>query len=189
MLCVPSELYEFCFSQYWYPWCRHRRSPASSFPSLSRRPSCRCTRSRFAPGMDISGPPDIGPTVQPDTSGCREPGCLLRGPVFFWTPGYWGFGGGLYLWHAGYWGPHVGFYGGVNYGYGYGGVGFYGGRWEGGHFAYNTAVLHVNTTDRSQHLCRQNRDPEHNGRQPTSFNGPNGINARPSGQEMAAMRE
>src|SRR5665213_4011422 len=33
-----------------------------------------------------------------------------------WTPGYWGFGGGIYAWHAGYWGPHVGFYGGVNYG-------------------------------------------------------------------------
>ena len=93
------------------------------------------------------------------------------------------------LWHAGYWGPHVGFYGGVNYGYGYGGVGFYGGRWEGGHFAYNTAVLHVNTTivhntyvDRTviRNTTVVNR---------TSFNGPNGINARPSGQEQAAMRE
>ena len=26
--------------------------------------------------------------------------------------------------NAGYWGPHVGFYGGINYGYGYGGVGY-----------------------------------------------------------------
>ena len=43
----------------------------------------------------------------------------------FWTPGYWGFAGGLYGWHAGYWGPHVGFYGGINYGFGYGGVGFW----------------------------------------------------------------
>ena len=63
-----------------------------------------------------------------------------------WTPGYWGFGGGIYAWHAGYWGPHVGFYGGINYGYGYGGVGFWGGRWAGGRFAYNTAVTNVNTT-------------------------------------------
>ena len=47
----------------------------------------------------------------------RELACL-------WTPGYWGFAGGLYAWHAGYWGPHVGFYGGVNYGFGYSGVGF-----------------------------------------------------------------
>jgi len=113
---------------------------------------------------------------------------LAPQPGFLWTPGYWGFGGGLYAWHAGYWGPHVGFYGGVNYGYGYGGVGFYGGRWEGGHFAYNTAVLHVNTTivhntyvDRTviRNTTVVNR---------TSFNGPNGINARPSGQEQAAMR-
>ena len=59
-----------------------------------------------------------------------------------WTPGYWGYGGGLYVWHPGYWGPHVGFYGGVNYGFGYGGVGFFGGEWRGGGFAYNRAYYH-----------------------------------------------
>ena len=32
---------------------------------------------------------------------------------------------------AGYWGPHVGYYGGVNYGFGYMGVGFAGGAWRG----------------------------------------------------------
>lgn len=48
-------------------------------------------------------------------------------PGLLWTPGYWGFGGGAYIWHAGYWGPHVGFYGGVNYGFGYVGFGFQGG--------------------------------------------------------------
>jgi WXXGXW repeat (2 copies) len=109
-------------------------------------------------------------------------------PGLLWTPGYWGFAGGLYGWHAGYWGPHVGFYGGVNYGYGYGGVGFVGGRWVGGHFAYNTAVLHVNTTlvhntyiDRTViHTTVINR---------TSFNGPGGINARATREEMAAQRE
>src|SRR6201984_1269289 len=67
-------------------------------------------------------------------------------PGLLWTPGYWGFGGGAYLWHAGYWGPHVGFYGGINYGFGYGGVGFGGGMWSGGFFRYNTAVMNVNTT-------------------------------------------
>src|ERR1700684_3143485 len=46
-----------------------------------------------------------------------------------WTPGYWGFGGGIYAWHAGYWGPHIGFYGGVNYGFGYAGVGLGGRVW------------------------------------------------------------
>jgi hypothetical protein len=60
-----------------------------------------------------------------------------------WTPGYWGWGGGLYMWHPGYWGPHVGYYGGVNYGFGYMGIGFAGGMWRGGAFAYNAAVMHV----------------------------------------------
>jgi hypothetical protein len=63
-----------------------------------------------------------------------------------WTPGYWGFVGGVYMFHAGFWGPHVGFYGGVNYGFGYGGVGFAGGRWAGNSFAYNQSVTNVNVT-------------------------------------------
>ena len=57
-----------------------------------------------------------------------------------WTPGYWGWRDGIYVWNAGYWGPHVGFYGGINYGFGYGGVGYEGGRWENGVFAYNRTV-------------------------------------------------
>ena len=64
-----------------------------------------------------------------------------------WTPGYWGFVGGVYLFHAGYWGPHVGFYGGINYGYGYGGEGYAGGRWSGNAFAYNRTVNNVNVTN------------------------------------------
>ena len=76
------------------------------------------------------------------------PGTWVAPPVVgvLWTPGYWGFVGGVYAFHAGYWGPHIGFYGGVNYGFGYGGVGFVGGRWEGGAYHYNTAVTNVNTT-------------------------------------------
>ena len=48
------------------------------------------------------------------------PGVWVQPPSagLLWTPGYWGFEGGVYGWHAGYWGPHVGFYGGVNYGFG-----------------------------------------------------------------------
>ena len=60
-----------------------------------------------------------------------------------WTPGYWAFYGGGYRWHRGYWGPHVGYYGGINYGYGYGGHGYAGGHWDRGHFAYNRAVNNV----------------------------------------------
>ncbi len=68
-------------------------------------------------------------------------------PGFLWTPGYWGFGGGLYAWHAGYWGPHIGFYGGVNYGFGYFGSGYEGGYWNGGHFFYNRTVNNINITN------------------------------------------
>ncbi len=120
------------------------------------------------------------------------PGVWVRPPQvgLLWTPGYWGWGGGVYVFHAGYWGPHVGFYGGVNYGFGYGGNGYYGGRWEGGRFAYNTAVVNVNTTvihntyvDRTviNHNTVYNR---------TSFNGgTGGIQARPSVQEASFARE
>ena len=66
------------------------------------------------------------------------------------------------LWTPGYWGPQVGFYGGVNYGYGYGGVGFGGGRWNGGNFNYNTAVMRVNTARHSQHVYRPHGDQQHN---------------------------
>lgn len=106
-----------------------------------------------------------------------------------WTPGYWGWGGGVYVWHAGYWGPHVGFYGGVHYGFGYTGVGFVGGRWEGGAFRYNTAVVRVNTTViHNTYVDRTviNRTVINNR---ASFNGPGGMSARPSAQERMAMNE
>lgn len=55
------------------------------------------------------------------------PGVWVEPPRigFLWTPGYWGYNNGLYLFNEGYWGPTVGFYGGINYGYGYGGRGYY----------------------------------------------------------------
>ena len=65
-------------------------------------------------------------------------------PGFLWTPGWWGWGGSAFLFHVGYWGPHIGFYGGINYGFGYGGFGYVGGRWVGNAFAYNRAVNNVN---------------------------------------------
>ena len=51
-----------------------------------------------------------------------------------WTPGYWGWDDDAYLWNPGYWGLTVGYYGGINYGFGYFGTGFYGGSaGNGGH--------------------------------------------------------
>src|SRR5271166_2550041 len=54
------------------------------------------------------------------------PGTWVEPPMvgLLWTPGYWGWGNNAYAWNGGYWGPTVGFYGGVNYGYGYGGSGY-----------------------------------------------------------------
>src|SRR6185437_3940503 len=96
------------------------------------------------------------------------------------TPGYWGYEGNAYLWHAGYWGPHVGFYGGVDYGFGYGGVGFVGGRWDHGHFFYNTAVSRVNVTvvHNVYHTEVVHRDVSR-----VSFNGPGGRNFRPTAEQ------
>ena len=36
-----------------------------------------------------------------------------------WTPAWWGWNNGAYVFNQGYWGPRVGFYGGINYGWGY----------------------------------------------------------------------
>jgi len=76
------------------------------------------------------------------------PGAWVPAPYLgaLWTPPYWGWNDGHYGFYDGYWGPTVGFYGGVNYGFGFGGVGFAGGEWRGGVFAYNTAVTQVDVT-------------------------------------------
>jgi len=68
-------------------------------------------------------------------------------PGLLWTPGYWGLVGAVYVFHAGHWGPHVGYYGGINYGHGYTGDGYAGGRWVNNHFQYNTAVTRVNVVN------------------------------------------
>src|SRR5262249_57921079 len=67
------------------------------------------------------------------------PGTWILPPAvgLLWTPGYWGWRDGIYLWNAGYWGPHIGFYGGVNYGFGYGGAGCNGGRCVDGAFLFH----------------------------------------------------
>lgn len=120
------------------------------------------------------------------------PGTWVMAPAvgLLWTPGYWGWGSGAYLWHAGYWGPRVGFYGGVNYGFGYFGTGFAGGRWNGRYFNYNTAVMRVNTTViRNTYVDRtvivNNRTVNR-----VSYNGGRGgIQARPSQDQVAAERQ
>lgn len=122
------------------------------------------------------------------------PGAWVPAPYdgALWTPPWWGFEGGIYMFHPGYWGRHVGYYGGVNYGFGYMGVGFVGGAWRGHEFAYNTAVMRVNPgvvrnvyVDRTivEHNTIINRDHV------AYSGGPHGINHAPGAEERVAMHE
>jgi len=115
------------------------------------------------------------------------PGTWVMAPVgMLWTPGWWGWGGGLYMWHPGYWGPHVGFYGGINYGFGYGGVGFVGGEWRGGAFFYNRAVMNVSVTNVTNVYNRTVIVNENH----VAFNGgAGGIEARPTPEQQQYMHE
>ena len=90
-------------------------------------------------------------------------------------------------------GPHVGFYGGVNYGFGYMGVGFFGGEWRGGVFAYNRAVanfgsVHVTNVYEDRTVIERNTIVNENH---YSFNGGGGIQAsmRVGRAEMQAEHE
>jgi hypothetical protein len=118
------------------------------------------------------------------------PGTWVQPPQVgvLWTPGYWGFVGGVYMFHAGYWGPHVGFYGGVNYGFGYGGVGFVGGRWAGGGFVYNRAVVNVNVA--VIHNTYNETVVNNVTINKVSYNGgPHGVAAVPTPQERTFAQE
>lgn len=116
------------------------------------------------------------------------PGVWVRPPAvgMLWTPGYWGWRGNAYLWNAGYWGPHVGFYGGVNYGYGYTGIGYEGGYWRNGAFAYNRAV---NNIDVRRVTNVYNRTVVVNNNRVSYNGGRGGLNVRPSERERAAFNE
>lgn len=167
------------------------------------------SHAQFSIGISINvGPPALPVYVQPP---CPQPNymwtpgywawdgvgdyywvpgtwVMAPQPGYLWTPGYWGWGdGGAYVFHDGYWGSQVGFYGGVNYGFGYGGGGFAGGEWRGGNFAYNTAAVNVNTT--VIHTTYINNtvinNTTINNTTHTSFNGgPNGVAAKPTAQQL-----
>ena len=102
------------------------------------------------------------------------PGTWVLAPYMgaLWTPGYWGWSNGFYVFNRGYWGPHVGFYGGINYGYGYEGVGYRGGYWDHGRFNYNRNVAYNTGMSR------------------VSYNGGRGgLMARPTPQEQMAVHD
>ena len=137
------------------------------------------------------------------------PGAWVEPPYMdaLWTPGYWGFYGGRYLFYPGHWGMHIGFYGGINYGFGYVGFGYEGGYWNSGHFFYNRVYNHVNTRvvhnvysynagnrgsgnrgsdNRGNNNYNNNRN---NNNSRPSFRGGAGVQAQPRPSEAAAARE
>jgi hypothetical protein len=114
------------------------------------------------------------------------PGTWIMAPEvgFLWTPPWWGWDGGLFVFNEGYWGPQIGFYGGINYGFGYFGTGFVGGRWNNGHFFYNSSVTNVHVTNvYNEHVDIQNNSH-------VSYNGgEGGLEARPTAAEQAASND
>ena len=135
----------------------------------------------WTPGYWAYGPDDYywvpGTWVLPPTVG------------FLWTPPWWGWSNGAYLWHTGYWGPHVGFYGGIDYGYGYSGSGYEGGYWDHGRLFYNREVNNIrdprigNTYSRTvTHRGSENHHVAFNG-------GTGGVTATETTQEQAAAHQ
>ena len=105
-----------------------------------------------------------------------------------WTPGYWAFVAGAYAFRPGYWGPHVGFYGGIDYGFGYNGAGYFGGRWDNGRYFYNGAANNfgaVHVADIYSEKIVNNTTITR-----VSFNGgEGGVAAKPTNQELLAEKE
>src|SRR5215472_131705 len=111
---------------------------------------------------------------------------LAPEPGLLWTPGWWGWDGAFFVFHEGYWGPLVGFYGGIVYGFGYGGFGYEGGYWRNGAFFYNRSVNNVinvtNVYNKTVIVNTTVRNVSYNG-------GEGGTTARPTAAEESAARE
>jgi WXXGXW repeat (2 copies) len=118
------------------------------------------------------------------------PGAWVAPPYqgALWTPGYWASSAGRYAFHPGHWGSHIGFYGGINYGFGYVGLGYEGGYWNNGHFAYNTVYNNVNRNvvhNTYTYNVKRVTEVSH-----TSFNGGrDGVQVHPRPQEVVARQE
>lgn len=118
------------------------------------------------------------------------PGTWIRAPYIgaLWTPGYWGWGNSAYLFYPGYWGLSVGYYGGIDYGYGYNGDGYYGGYWNSGNFYYNSTVNNItNITNITNVYSKPVATTATVTR--ASFNGPGGVTRQATAAELAAAQQ
>jgi hypothetical protein len=164
------------------------------------------SQAAFAIGVSITvAPPELPVYEQPEIPGegyiwtpgywawsddgyYWVPGTWVQAPEpgLLWTPGYLGWDNGYYQWHTGYWGNEIGFYGGVNYGFGYFGHGYDGGYWEGGRFRYNGAYSNVRGNREIVNVYNKtvinNITVNH-----VSYNGGNGgLRERPDQRELGA---
>lgn len=117
------------------------------------------------------------------------PGTWVLAPEvgFLWTPPYWGWTDGAFVFNDGYWGPLVGFYGGIDYGFGFFGEGFVGGRWDHDHFFYNRSVTNIDVTNIHNVYEQRVENVRENH---VSYNGgPGGVDARPRPEDERAAHE
>jgi WXXGXW repeat (2 copies) len=118
------------------------------------------------------------------------PGTWMEPPAvgLLWTPGFWGWSSGFYVWNPGYWAPQIGFYGGVNYGFGYPGRGYYGGEWRDNRFWYNREVnnvTNVNITNVYSRTVVNNVTVN----RVSYVGGPGGLAAQPTAEEQRVAHE
>jgi hypothetical protein len=117
------------------------------------------------------------------------PGTWVQAPErgLLWTPGYWAWHDDYFEFHQGYWGTHVGYYGGINYGHGYGGYGFEGGYWQGRNYYYNRSVSNVSNI---QVTNVYNKTVIVNNNTYISYNGgAGGVKSAPTAQERTVEKE
>jgi hypothetical protein len=117
------------------------------------------------------------------------PGAWVQPPRvgLLWTPGYWGWNNGAFIFNQGYWAPHIGFYGGINYGFGYTGDGYEGGYWRGNQLFYNRAVdnlggARISTLYSKPVAARRGVNASFAG-------GPGGVQARPTSAQLLARHD
>ena len=117
------------------------------------------------------------------------PGVWVLPPTvgLLWTPGYWSWRENVYVYNYGYWGQHVGFYGGVVYGFGYTGFGYEGGYWNNRTFFYNRTVTNITNVK----IINVYNKPVVNPNSSTvSYNGgKGGVSAVPTPEQLTAAHE
>ena len=117
------------------------------------------------------------------------PGAWVEPPYAsaLWTPGYWGFYGGRYMFYPGHWGLHIGFYGGINYGFGYVGFGYEGGYWRGGHFFYNRVYNHIDARVHNVYSYSARVNVARGNARASYRGGMGGVQARPRPSERSRL--